>query len=226
MAQLYMIGIAHSDPYGPRRLDKMLHHIRPEAISVEMTQKGAVTAQRFHEMTLAIASDPAQKEAFLYNMERAGFNRETVEAVFVPDCNSVVGFEWLVPKLYWEPRGVDVYAVDTERARTGIAGTETEYLMKLPFRELTAELEKWYRTVAEGKPPENLSRVVGDFVDSDAAVERRLRDLCAADYGIVVHVGGMIHSFTRYPGNRRNLYQRLSDLRPKKFGLHEADSLV
>lgn len=158
MAALYFIGTEHADIDGAARLEKLLEHLAPTAIAVEIDEQRAQLALENFAKLEIIRSDLSRKERFLAAAQGKGFNRKTVEEFYFNGVG--LNYEFLVPKLYWEPKEVPVVSVDTTRT---VEGVVEDLISSLPFGEqerqkIAASVYRDYLKL----PPSDLRQVVNE----------------------------------------------------------------
>jgi len=121
MAVIYFIGTVHIDIDGAKRLEKILRFINPDAITIETNDDKVELAMGRLYQSISTNSIPSELEDCLREAEKIGFNRETYRALLLSDGFGI-DFEYFVPKLNWELKGVDIHLVDTRP--TGSLGAD------------------------------------------------------------------------------------------------------
>lgn len=115
MNRLWLIGTGHPDIDGARRLEALLDFIRPDAITVEVDAQRAANIDRLYQHSIPrLKADSAAQEKYLSEHEANGNNLETIRMLYLPEKIGS-GYEYMVPKTLWEPRGIPVFLVDAQR---------------------------------------------------------------------------------------------------------------
>ena len=230
--EIYLIGTNHFDLKGPERLEKLLNHLQPGYLSVEVDKLRARKAEQMEE---ELSESPEKLKAIVVATRcfYPDANRETVRETI-----RIANFEYLVARDYCQQKGIPtslpLILADSAESAAKINPEiyrDTAATSSMTLSELTEVVEQSYQD--DFASPENLERF--NSIARDAYTETKLRRLArkVALYSKIkeffgqkwsdriVHIGGLAHSF----GNYHNLFARLKDLNPVRIKLSEADQL-
>lgn len=216
-----LIGTSHLDLDGYDRLKKLLNHLKPSVIGIEETRED------FEETSNLVRalSNPQVFEQTLKNTQRQ-----------FPNANPDTLKLWLSSTNY-ENRAISEYSVS--KGIPIIYCDNPEELVKVDFESeasipkssLNQGIEEFLRlSPKEAKldisqeyslteyPVKDCVELVAFYQARDKFTEQTLR----VQKGNVVYVCGLDHIFGDY---HPNLFDRLSDINPKRMKLSEADKL-
>lgn len=216
--ELILMGVVHRDPRGKRRLERMLHWLKPDAVSVELSPLGLMwregegrrVRRRLDRLTLNLP--PEKRGHHQIRLLRA--------ALGVP-------FEYEAARSYALERGIPLHLVDINwTSRNHLLLFEREILTPSNLKRLTSREDRPLHLVVRGEygKAEHWLRcsfvwgLKGRWDGLDDRRERfmacRLRSLCRR-YSRLVHVGGWMHLI--HDPERRTLFCRLQDLFPRRI---------
>ncbi|MCH7568856.1 MAG: hypothetical protein IIA87_05540 [Nanoarchaeota archaeon] len=216
-----LIGTSHLDLDGYDRLKILLDHSKPSVIGIEETRED------FEETSNLVRSlsNPQIFEQALRNAQRQ-----------FPNANPDTLRLWLSSANY-ETRAISEYL--TSKNIQIIYCDDPKELVKVDFEEqarkskspLNQGIEKFLR-LSPGEARLNISQEYSqteypvkdcaELVDFYQARDQFTEQILRAQKGKVVYVCGLDHIFGDY---HPNLFDRLSDINPKRIKLSEADRL-
>ena len=205
--ELYLIGINHYDLKGPTRLPKLLKHLQPNYVSLELDQQRAATAENAEKNYLHSTQGLQQLvTTFSHNQQ---FNPETV-ARLMP----TLFFEYFAARDYCRKQNISLILSDKINPETNSAALQAlQYSLSCNPQQLEQQIEKNY----DSRKLDFSQIIVAPWIQRDQIAESIIRQLS----GKVVHIGGAGHIL----GSYYNLYQRLRDLNPERIMLNQADYL-
>ena len=222
---LTLIGTVHGDPRGQARAGKLLHHLRPDLVTVEISlfslgyrlQHGR-RWQR--QLAAALAELPAGAERHLA-IQRLGTQ------VALPFEVRAAGDYSRRVNVPWHPLDLGFLS------RRHLPRYETELLSPANLRALLATADGEHkdfvagqfrraRQALAGAPRRRIFPGVPETLRRERFLARRLRRLVSR-HRRVVHLGGWEHlvAWEDSPG----LWRDLADLKPRRVLLDEADRL-
>jgi len=222
---LLLVGTVHDDPQGCARVRRLLHHLRPRTVTVEISP----FSLRYRER-----HGPRWQERFRRGL--AGLPEQATEHLAIRRLAMKIAlpYEWQAAAAYGRSWGVPVLAVDLSApARRHLPAYERELLsprnlkalITLPDGSLTEWVRGEFRRARLSvRRPLLLpgGRGQGELTRREAHLARRLTQLWRPGLPLV-HLGGWEHLAPREPGP--NLFDRLADLNPARLLLEEADCL-
>jgi hypothetical protein len=222
---LILIGTVHGDPRGQARAEKLLYHLRPDLVTVEISpfslryrlQHGRGWQR---QLAAALAEMPAGVERHLAIQRLAAQVALPFEVRAVRDYSRRVNVPW---------RPLDLGFL----SRRHLPRYETELLSPANLEALLAtadgELQDYVagefhraRQVLSGAPRRRIFPGPPETWRRERFLARRLRRLVSR-HRRVVHLGGWEHlvAWEDAPG----LWRDLADLKPRRVLLDEADRL-
>ena len=222
---LTLIGTVHGDPRGQARAGKLLHHLRPDLVTVEISPfslsyrlKHGRRWQR--QLAAALAEMPAGAERHLAIQRLAAQVALPFEVRAAGDYSRRINVPW---------RPLDLGFL----SRRHLPRYETELLSPANLQALLAtadgELKDFVagefhqaRQALAGAPRRRIFPGVPETVRRERFLARRLRRLVSR-HRRVVHLGGWEHlvAWEDSPG----LWPDMADLKPRRVLLDEADRL-
>ena len=222
---LILIGTVHGDPRGQARAGKLLHHLRPDLVTVEISHfslgyrfKHGRRWQR--QLAASLAELPAGAERHLAIQRLAAQVALPFEVRAARDYSRRVNVPW---------RPLDLGFL----SRRHLPRYETELLCPANLQALLAtadgELKDFVagefrraRQVLAGAPRRRIFPGLPETWRRERFLARRLRRL-VSQHRRVVHLGGWEHlvAWEDAPG----LWRDLADLKPQRVLLDEADRL-
>jgi hypothetical protein len=202
---LTLIGTHHFDIDGNRKLYTYLEMLQPEEICIESGKTSYL--ENLKEFRFVRNKNKLSKALIL--SEDPDYNIDTIYEV-----QHNIGYELVVSYEYAQKHALRFDACDHPDALKSMDISKELSKMKEYFKlspaQVRAKVEELYRTepVALEATPEYFVTLVR----RDEFVEQQLRQKT----GKVVYVGGLGHFFGDY---HPNLYDRLSDLNPKRLKL-------
>ena len=185
---------------GPRRVERLLKHFRPDIIALDMDEE---------RVALLLSETDEQKIARVLH-ENPGANSETVKEFIRLNC-----YEYKTAKKYADERGIAVELVDAAYGSIPeIKITVLESMKKNYFLSVDEfQTQKKYR-VEQRLLPANLLLYV---TQRDEKMAEQLRKLPASAKTLFFAPWGILYA------EYNNLYKQLSDLTPYRMMLSEAD---
>jgi hypothetical protein len=222
---LILIGTVHGDPRGQARAGKLLHHLRPDLVTVEISPfslcyrlKHGRRWQR--QLAATLVGLPAGAERHLAIQRLAAQVALPFEVRAAGDYSRGVNIPW---------RPLDLGFL----SRRHLPRYETELLSPANLQALLATADGSMEDFVAGqfrrarqalaRPPRRpTSPVVPETLRRERFLARRLRGLVSR-HRRVVHLGGWEHlvAWEDSPG----LWRDLADLKPRRVLLDEADWL-
>lgn len=222
---LILIGTVHGDPRGQNRAGKLLLHLRPELVTVEISPFSLnyrlKHGSRWHrQLAAALAELPAGAEGHLAIQRLAaqvvlpfevGAAREYSRRVNVPWRPLDLGF---LSRRHLPRYATELLSPANLEALLATPDGEMEDFVAGEFRRARQALAGASRRRLFPGAPETLRR--------ERFLVRRLRGLVSR-HRRVVHLGGWEHlvAWEDSPG----LWRDLADLKPRRVLLDEADRL-
>ena len=222
---LTLIGTVHGDPRGQARAGKLLLHLRPELVTVEISPfslnyrlKHGGRWQR--QLAAALAELPAGAERHLAIQRLAAQVALPFEVRAARDYSRKVNAPWRPLDLgFLSRRHLPRYATEllspaNLEALLATADGELEDFVAGEFRRA--------RQALAGYPRRRIFPGIPETVQRERFLARRLRGLVSR-HRRVVHLGGWEHlvAWEDSPG----LWRDLADLKPRRVLLDEADRL-
>jgi hypothetical protein len=222
---LILIGTVHGDPQGPARAGKLLLHLRPDLVTVEISPfslgyrlKHGRRWQR--QLAAALAELPDEAKSHLAIQRLAAQITLPFEVRAAGDYSRRVN----VP---WHPLDLGFLS------RRHLPRYETELLSPANLEALLATADgepkdfvagefRRARQAWAGAPRRRIFPGVPETLRRERFLARRLRRLVSR-YRRVVHLGGWEHLVT-WEGSP-GLWPDLADLKPRRLLLDEADRL-
>ncbi|NQU79322.1 hypothetical protein HQ545_06165 [Candidatus Woesearchaeota archaeon] len=216
-----LIGTSHLDLDGYDRLKKLLDHLQPSVIGIENTQEDYDV---FSGLVKKV-TDPQVFEQALQNAQRQ-----------FPDANPDTIKSWLSSTNYEnkaineysainntsiiycdDPEELDKLDFDSEvsRPESSFNRQITKFLSLSP-EEARADIAQEYSL--KEYPVVDCAGLTEFYQERDKFTEQALR----AQKGNLVYICGLDHIFGDYTPN---LFDRLSDINPKRMKLNKADSI-
>ena len=222
---LILIGTVHGDPQGQARAGTLLHYLRPELVTVEISpfslryrlQHGG-RWQR--QLTAALAELPAGAERHLAIQRLAAQVALPFEVRAARDYSRRVNVPWRPLDLgFLSRRHLPRYETEL------LSPANLEALLATADGELTDFVAGEFRQARQawaGIPRRRIFPAVPETWRRERLLARRLRRLVSR-HRRVVHLGGWEHlvEWEDSPG----LWSDLADLRPQRVLLDEADRL-
>lgn len=222
---LILIGTVHGDPRGQARAGKLLHHLRPDLVTVEISPfslcyrlKHGRRWQR--QLAATLVELPAGAERHLAIQRLAAQVALPFEVRAAGDYSRRVNVPW---------RPLDLGFL----SRRHLPRYETELLSPANLQALLATADGSMEDFVAGqfrrarqalaRPPRRpISPGVPETLRRERFLARRLRGLVSR-HRRVVHLGGWEHlvAWEDSPG----LWRDLADLKPRRVLLDEADGL-
>jgi hypothetical protein len=222
---LILIGTVHGDPQGQARAGKLLYHLRPDLVTVEISPfslsyrlKHGRGWQR--QLAAALAELPPGAERHLAIQRLASQVVLPFEVRAVGDYSRRLNVPWRPLDLgFLSRRHLPRYATElltpaNLEALLATADGDLEDFVAGEFRRA--------RQALEGAPRRRLWPGVPETVRRERCLARRLRRLVAR-HRRVVHLGGWEHLVTWE--DSVGLWPDLADLKPRRLLLDEADRL-
>ena len=204
-----IIGTNHYDTNGRKRLTKLLRHLNPDIVSLELTEK-MMKKMEEREARRKLPDYPLEVKLYA---KQAGVPVREIKSLLETE-----GYEYYTARDYCRQREIPVVPADplldqyVERQMERII-EQTVTLQKMNQKDKQARVNESYSSAVE-LPEQDIAA----FNQRDAETEKIIRSLD----GKVVHITGMLHA---YAGNYNNLFKRLSDLSPQRMRLNAADKL-
>jgi hypothetical protein len=223
---LILIGTIHSDPQGQARAGKLLHHLRPDLLTVEISPfslgyrlKHGRGWQR--QLAAALAELPAGAERHLAIQRLAAQVALPFEVRAAGAYSRRANIPWRSLDLgFLSRRHLPRYAIElltpaNLRALLATADGELEDFVAGEFRRA--------RQAWAGAPRRRIFSDAPETWRRERFLARRLRRLVSR-HRRVVHLGGWEHlvAWEDSPG----LWHDLADLKPRRVLLDEADRLT
>lgn len=209
--ELILIGTSHLDFKGPFRLQKLLLHIQPQTIALEIDAARASETEAYHDFLKSAGGAERMFEEFRRMLPDS--HPETLRRFMYGQ-----GFEYTTSKAFAQSRGIllnlcdDLKGFFTEKIAKQMVDEVSAYIKMTP-EAVQSSVDKQYALVEEVSEIE-----LSILVPRDVFTERQLRTLS----GRVLYVCGKNHIF----GNYDNLYDRLKDINPQRMRLSDADALI
>jgi hypothetical protein len=222
---LILIGTVHGDPRGQARAGKLLQHLRPDLVTVEISPfslsyrlKHGGRWQR--QLAAALAELPAGAERHLAIQRLAAQVALPFEVRAAREYNRRLNVPWRPLDLgFLSRRHLPRYATEllTPANLEALLATGDGELKDFVAAEFRRARQAW-----AGAPRRRILPCVPETVRRERFLARRLRGL-ASRYRRVVHLGGWEHlvAWENSPG----LWPDLADLQPRRVLLDEADQL-
>jgi len=222
---LILVGTVHGDPQGQARAEKLLHHLRPDLVTVEISPfslgyrlKHGRGWQR--QLAAALAELPAGAERHLAIRRLAAQVALPFEVRAAGEYSRSLNVSWRPLDLgFVSRRHLPRYAAEL------LSPANLEALLATADGDLKNFVAGEFRRARQawtGAPRRRIFPGVPETVRRERFLARRLRRL-AARYRRVVHLGGWEHlvAWEDSPG----LWSDLADLKPRRLLLDEADRL-
>jgi hypothetical protein len=222
---LILIGTVHGDPRGQARAGKLLYHLRPDLVTVEISPfslgyriKHGGRWQR--QLAAALAEMPAGAERHLAIQRLAAQVSLPFEVRAARDYSQRVNVPWRPLDLgFLSRRHLPRYGTELLSPANLVA------LLATADGELTDFVAGQFcraRQALAGSPRRRIFPGLPEILRRERFLARRLRGLVSR-YRRVVHLGGWEHlvAWEDSPG----LWLDLADLKPRRVLLDEADRL-
>jgi hypothetical protein len=224
-SSLILIGTVHGDPRGQARAGKLLHHLRADLVTVEISPfslgyrlKHEGRWQR--QLAAALAELPAGAERHLAIQRLTAQVALPFEVRAAGDYSRKVNVSWRPLDLGFLSRrhlpryATELLSPDNLEALLATADGELKDFVAGEFRRA--------RQALAGAPRRRIFPGVPETVRRERFLARRLRRLVSR-HRRVVHLGGWEHlvAWEDSPG----LWPDLADLQPRRLLLDEADCL-
>lgn len=236
MTRLYLIGTVHWDLKGPERLKKLLARINPDQICLENSPENIA------EILLTRMSFKHTEPKRLFQTINEEYNllineNELDKAESVLRFLSVLGFEaWASydykkynPNLTIIPlqnqvlvqRGHEFYKEALGLERIAGDGSFTNQFVNELIETDLIEFQKYIDNgYNEYSFCEEEKTLIPHIIECDTFMEQNLRKALLQNQGITAFICGNTHFYGDYS---KNLYERVSDLSPKRIKLSEMD---
>ena len=222
---LILIGTVHSDPRGQARAGKLLHHLRPDLVTVEISPFSLGYRLKhggrwLRQLAAALAELPAGAEGHLAIQRLAAQVAMPFEVQASGDYSRRVKVPWRPLDLGFLARrhlpryGPELLSPNNLRALIATADGELEDFVAGQFRRARQAWAGALRQRIFPGDPESWRR--------ERFLARRLRGLVSR-HRRVVHLGGWEH-LVAWEG-AQGLWRDLADLKPRRVLLDEADGL-
>jgi hypothetical protein len=222
---LTLIGTVHGDPRGQARAGKLLHHLRPELVTVEISPFSLRYRERHgarwqRQLAEALTALPAGAALHLAIRRLTAQVALPFEVRAARDYSRSSGVPWrpldlgFISRRHLPRYGSELLSPANLRALLTTADGELEDFVVAQFRRARQALARPPRRPIFPGAPETLRR--------ERFLARRLRGL-ARRYRRVVHLGGWEH-LVAWP-DFLGLWGDLADLKPQRVLLDEADRL-
>jgi hypothetical protein len=223
--RLMFIGTVHGDPRGQVRAGKLLNHLRPELVTVEISPF-SLRYRRQHEarwqrqLAGALAALPEGAALHLAIRRLAAQVALPFEVKAAQDYSRRAGVPWrpldlgFVSRRHLPRYGPELLSPANLKALLATADGELKELVAAEFRRARQAL---------ARPPRRpISPGASDTLRRERFLARKLRGLTSR-HRRVVHLGGWEHlvAWEDSPG----LWGDLADLKPGRLLLDEADRL-
>jgi len=222
---LILVGTVHGDPQGQARAGKLLHHLRPELVTVEISPfslwyrlKHGGRWQR--RLAAALAELPTGAERHLAIQRLAAQVALPFEVRAAGDYSRRVNVPWRPLDLGFLSRRhlpryeTELLSPGNLRALLDTADGELKDFVAGRFRQA--------RQALAGAPRRRIFPALPETWRRERVLARRLRSLVSR-HRRVVHLGGWEH-LVPWEGSQ-GLWHDLADLNPRRVLLDEADQL-
>jgi len=224
-SSLILIGTVHGDPRGQARAGKLLYHLRPELVTVEISPfslgyrlKHGGRWQR--QLAAALAELPVGAERHLAIQRLAAQVALPFEVRAARDHSRRLNVPWRPLDLgFLSRRHLPRYATEllTPANLRSLLATADGELTDFVAGEFRRARQAWV-----GAPRRRILLCVPETVRRERFLARRLRGL-ASRHRRVVHLGGWEHLVAWEDSS--GLWSDLADLKPRRVLLDEADRL-
>jgi hypothetical protein len=222
---LILIGTVHGDPQGQARAEKLLHHLRPDLITAEISPFSLGYRLRHgrgwqRQLAAALAALPAGAERHLAIQRLAAQVALPFEVRAAGDCSRRLNVPWRPLDLgFLSRRHLPRYATEL------LSPANLEALLATADGDLEDFVAGEFRRARQawaGGPRRRIFPGVPETLRRERFLARRLRHLLTR-HRRVVHLGGWEHlvAWEDSPG----LWPDLADLKPRRLLLDEADRL-
>jgi hypothetical protein len=222
---LILIGTVHGDPQGQARAGKLLHHLRPELVTVEISPfslgyrlKHCGRWQR--QLAATLAELPAGAERHLAIQRLAAQVALPFEVRAAREYSRRVDVPWRPLDLgFLSRRHLPRYTTEllTPANLEALLATADGELTDFVAGEFHRARQAWARA-----PRRRIFPGAPETVRRERFLARRLRRLVSR-HRRVVHLGGWEHLVAWE--DSRGLWPDLADLKPRRMLLDEADRL-
>jgi hypothetical protein len=223
---LILIGTVHGDPLGFARAGKLLAHLQPDMVTVEISPfslryrlKHASGWQR--QLTQVLSQLPAAAVRHLAIQRLVAQVALPFEVRAARDYHRSTGVPWRpldlggLARRHLPRYGSELLSPANLQALLATPdGTLTEYV--------AAEFHR-ARLALERSPRRLLSPGIPEMLRRDRFLARRLRTL-ASRYRVLVHLGGWEHLVAWQ--DAAGLWRDLADLQPRRVLLDEGDRVL
>jgi pheromone shutdown protein TraB len=230
-----LIGTVHRDPRGEQKLRLLLERLRPDLLTLEMSEKALAYRQgEARHQLLRLDRILARLAA-----ERGREAGELQSRGAIADIRTLLAlpFEYRAAAAYAEAAGIPLRLIDLSEISTAkLRRVEADLITYRNVRVLVDLPEGSERSPAEGYGTARSLTLGGAgeavrqaFLQGrrgeegigprDRHMEQEIRRLLAARAGRLVHVGGWVHLVE--DGRGETLFSRLADLEPQRLLLED-----
>ena len=236
MGEIILIGTAHLDPRGEKRLEKLLEYTGPEILTIESSKK----RRKLLETTQKTIKDSLEKKGLHPYMVKDLISKTAIGGFY----------EWSVTKDYSQKHKIPLYEIDMPKplpcedknVRNEITNikdmfqtdkdielflTKEEIVRKDPLTLRLFDVYSYSKSCFNqySKMPENWGLMGGR---DDYMAEKLTKIIKKNPKKKVVHVGGALHMFKSENFPKPSLYMLLSKDNPciKVYYLPYADTVV
>jgi hypothetical protein len=223
---LILIGTVHGDPHGYVRAGKLLNHLQPDLVTVEISPFSLRYRLRHgprwqRQLDRGLADMPEAAASHLAMQRLAAQVALPFEVLAARDYRRQAGVPWRpldlgAPARRHLPRyAPELLNPDNLQALLTTADGSLEEYIATEFRRARLALARHPRRLVPLSNPETMRR--------ERVLARRLRRL-AGRYARLVHLGGWEHLVGWQ--DCAGLWQEMADLHPRRLLLDEADELM
>ncbi|MFT4307914.1 MAG: hypothetical protein ACMXYM_00900 [Candidatus Woesearchaeota archaeon] len=216
---LSFVGESHFDVDAHTRLRTLLNRLKPDIISVEDVETRYEYDRPIHGALVTLV----REEWDCIAQHNPSLNHDTFMRWFenlhaVPEAIEAYRNTWEVPIIFADDEDSTDRWITQGTPNPYLLNPELEQFLSLPLEKARAQIAQEY--AQESYPVADSPELVTFYRERDEHAERILRAVIHENPGVhVVHVAGL----DRVYGDHHNLYDRLSDLAPKRCKLSDAD---